>query len=249
MRKTLTAVCTVLTTLVLGALPGAAGTSADPEIADIAGDANFINGQGIQPGHEEGPDSRPASIDNTDLRAVWFETAYTTNKVFDPETGDVLRVEYHPTALAVHVQTQGPARPMDPWNVILYKVQATLPGCTATFELSVRPNPPDVATIWPVGAQCGDLPPGSGAQSPVTPTFEGTVSTITFPLTHFQTSQFISNGTTIAQPAAHAIGRLPSLGSVFRADETVAGPDFTIGQDVPPNVDCTADPDNPECQP
>lgn len=250
MKKTLTAMCTALALVALGALPGAAGTSENPEVADVAGDANFLNGQGLQAGQEEGPDTRPASIDNTDLRAVWFETAYSTNKVFDPETGDVLRVQYQPTALAVHIQTQGPVRPMDPWTTILYKVQATLPGCTATFELSVRPNPPDQASIRPVGVNCGHLPPTGIAVSPAVPTFEGVVSTITFPLDDPNVSQYISAGAAIAQPAAHVLGRLPAGGQAnIRADETAAGRDFTIGQDVPADVDCTSDPDNPECQP
>lgn len=250
MRKTLITLCTALTALALGALPGFAGTSEAPEITDVAGDANFVNGQGLQAGQEQGEDTRPASIDNSDLRGVWFETEYVTNKIFDPQSGEVLRVQHQPTALRVRIQTQGPVRPMSPWSQIEYRVQATLPGCTATFELDVRTNPPDVATLQPIGAPCGDNSPNIIVTSPVTPTFAGTVGTITFPFGHAQTSDFISNGTTITQPAAHVLGRLP-VGSQanLRADETTPGRDFTIGQDVPPDVDCTTDPGNPECQP
>jgi hypothetical protein len=225
-----------------------AGTSTNPEITDVAGDGNFINGQGAQPGHEVGPDTRPASSDNLDLRAVWFETDYSTTKVRDA-AGKVLRVQHHPTALLIHVQTQAPARPMTPWSTINYKVSATLPGCQALFQLDVFSTiPPERAMIWPAGGTSCD-PSNAFAQSPVPPTFDGTVSTMTFPLSNSLISSYISTGTAIRQPKADAFGQLPSVGSGgLRADETVTGRDFTIGQDVPADIDCVDDPENPQCE-
>jgi hypothetical protein len=232
----------------LSGMPATAGTSANAEITDVAGDGNFINGQGAQSGHEVGPDTRPVSSNNVDLRAVWFETAYTTSKVLDPASGAVLRVEHRPTALVIHAQTQGPARPMTPWSTINYKVSATLPGCKALFELDVFSTPPDRAIIWPLeGTRCDT--DAAFARSPIAPTFDGTVSTMTFPLANPLISKYISSGTAIRQPEADAFGHLPSIGNGgLRVDETVTGRDFTIGQDVPPGIDCSAEPSNSECQ-
>ena len=230
-----------------------AGSQAVPEITDAAGDGNYINGQGAQPGHETGPDTRPASFDNVDLRAVWFETAYTTSKVLDPQTGGVLRVEHHPTALLVHFQTQGPPRPMAPfWQAVRYEVAVTLPGCKAFFRAyftqsgsPVFTPSTDSASINSLGGtRCGDA---SLITSPVRPTFVGSISTATFPLAHLNTSQYISEGTAIRQPTATAFANFP--GSAVHPDETGIGRDFTIGQDVPPDVDCASDPENAKCQP
>ena len=243
-RKLLTAGLVAGLVAALSGIPASAGSSTAPDITDVAGDANFINGQGVQPGHEGGPDTRPASFDNVDLRAVWFETAYTTTKVRDA-AGNVLRVEHAPTALLVRVQTQGPARPMSPWNQINYEVAATLPGCKASFRVSLysTTTPPRVTIRSLEGTSCGQE-----VASPVTPTFEGAVSTMTFPLAHPGVGPYISAGTAIRQPAAVAAGLLPTVGSGGRrTDETVVGRDFTIGQDVPPDIDCSADPTNSKC--
>jgi hypothetical protein len=72
---------------------------------------------------------------------------------------------------------------------------------------------------------------------------------MTFPLTHLNTSNYISGGTAISQPAAAAFASLPSFGTPggVHPDETGIGRDFTIGQDVPPDIDCSADPTNSEC--
>ena len=243
-RKLLTAGLVAGLVAALSGIPATAGTSTDAEITDVAGDGNFINGQGAQPGHEIGPDTRPASFDNVDLRAVWFETAYSTTKVRDA-AGALLRVEHRPTALVIHVQTQAPARPMSPFGTINYKVSTTLPGCKASFELDVFSTPSERAVIRPLeGTSCD--PDGVITISPVAPTFEGSVSTMTFPLADPHVAPYTSAGTAIAQPSAYAWAVLPSAPG-RRADETVTGRDFTIGQDVPPDIDCSADPTNSEC--
>ncbi|MGH2711721.1 MAG: hypothetical protein ACRDH9_11020 [Actinomycetota bacterium] len=230
-----------------------AGSQADPEITDVAGDANFINGQGVQPGHETGPDTRPASFDNVDLRGVWFETAYTTTKILDPQSEGVLRVEHHPTALLVHVQTQAPARPMSPsWQAVRYEVSVTLPGCKAFFRAYFSTTGP----VYTPGTDSASIHPSGGTScenagvitSPVRPTFDGPISTMTLPLAHLNTSKYISEGTAIRQPSAVAFANIPGNPGL-RPDETGIGRDFTIGQDVPPDVDCGSDPQNAECQP
>ena len=244
MRKTLIAVSTALATLAIGAVPGSAGTAEAPEITDPAGEANFLS---PITGDEE--DTRPVSFDSLDLRAVWFETAYDTNRAVDPESGEVLSVQYTPTALLVHIKTEAPVRPFSPFNAVRYKAQATAPDCNASFELRVFNNPDsDSAEIRRVDplAPCGELPSGNIIVSPVKPTFDGTVATLTFPLSHEGVREVIWTGATLSQPSAHSEA---SLQSNWIADRTAAGGEFRIGQDVPPNVDCTADPDHTECQP
>lgn len=245
MRKLPVALVVALVALVsAAALPGAAGTAEDPEITDPAGDANFI---GAAAGTEE--DTRPASFDNADLRAVWFETEHSTTKIMDPATGAVARVEHRPVALVINIETQGPVRPLAPWGSLRFKVPVAMPGCEATFELLVATNPAfDSVEIRPATAgSCGEL---SIAKSPVTPTYDGAVSTISFPLAHEQISQVISAGTALSQVDALVIAS-PPVGGAGPAplDETAVGRDFTIGQDVPPDVDCTEDPGHAECQP
>lgn len=253
-RKKVLATCWLAALVaVLSGIPATAGTSGDPEITDVAGDANFINGQGLQPGHEAGPDTRPASVDGSDLLAVWFETAYTTTKVLDPSTGSVLRVEHRPTALLVHIRTQAPVRPMTPWSGLRYKVQATLPECRASFELQIYASNPalDHANLYVVTGQCGTHGPNTGPNIPVDPSFDGNVSTVTFPFGP-EVSEIIWPGATIVQPEAHVFTeRSVTAGGSDRVipDQTAPGRTFTVGQDVPPDIDCTADPGNTECQP
>ena len=248
-RKLLTAGLIAGLVAVLSGLPAAAGSAADPEITDVAGDGNFINGQGVQQGQHSGPDTRPISFNNTDLRAVWFETAYSTTKVRDA-SGEVLRVEYTPTALKVNIQTQGPVRPLSPWTYIEYRVPVTLPGCRASLELAALATS-DRTEIRPIGAPCD--PDRLLARSPATPTYQGAVSTFTFPLTDtpatgYFISPYLSEGTVLAQPSAHVLGRLP-VGSQanVQTDETAVGRNFTIGQDVPADIDCSANPGHTEC--
>ena len=138
---------------------------------------------------------------------------------------------------------------MAPFTTINYRLSTTLPGCKASFELDIFSTAtPDRAVIVPLGAtQCD---PDSGiATSPVAPTFEGNVSTMTFPLAHSPIAPYISVGTAIRQPTTYALGSLPVAGhGGRRADETATGRDFTIGQDVPADIDCSADPTNSECE-
>jgi hypothetical protein len=242
---------------VLSGIPATAGTSADPEITDAAGDANFINSNGVAPLSEPGPDTRPASLDNSDFRAIWFETAYTTTKVLNG-TGQVARVEHQPSALLVHIRTQAAVHPSTPWTNAQYKVQATVPTCQnkVSFELRTFTNAAsDAAEIRPVPAgngsatACGELAAGTIVTSPVKPSFDGAVSTLTFPLAHVTIREFIQVGTSIAQPAAHIVGFVQVGQNPTTTDRTAVGRNFTIGQDVPADIDCSANPSHPECQP
>jgi hypothetical protein len=232
-------------TIALTTAPAGAGTAETPELTDPAGDANFVSALA---GDQR--DTRPASFDNVDIRAVWFETEYSKTKIADQASGAVLRVEHRPTALVVHIQTTAPVHPTSPFSAARYKVQATVPACTASFELRTYTNAANAAAeIWPVGtnAACGGLPPLSGVVSPVKPTIEGTVATLTFPLSHEKVREVIAAGNVLSQPAAHVT---VSAGTPAQTvDTTAAGPNFAIGQDVPADIDCAATPGHADCQP
>jgi hypothetical protein len=225
-------------------VPATAGTSTAPDITDPAGDANFVSAISA-----DERDTRPASTDNADLRGVWFETAYSTTRVIHSVSGAVLRVEYRPTALLINIRTQGPVRPLSPLGALRFKVQATTPACTASFELLVAAAS-EKAEIRPAtpSTGCGEDPPLTLVISPVTPTYDGAVSTMTFPLAHEGISKVISAGAVLSQTKAQTIAQMPTGASPVPVDQTGAGSNFTIGQDVPADVDCTATPNNAECQ-
>jgi hypothetical protein len=247
-RRTLVTTFVVSLVLMLGAFPAGASDPDAPEVVDVAGDGNLVNGQGRLAGHEQGPDARPASLDGADIRAVWFETAYDTVKVLDPGTGEVLRVEHRPTALVVRIKTEGPVHPTTPPGRDLdLEVIADLPSCRASFELWAKGSGPanDSSNIMAVTAGCGVWQPGGGPGALIKPAFDGAEVTLTFPLNQPDLQMFIADGVSIRQPAARSVLNAPFVSPLV--DETASGSDFVIGEDVPPDVDCVADPDHQEC--
>jgi hypothetical protein len=254
--------------------PSTAGTAADPEITDGAGDANYINGQRKttclrpetcpEPGAIPGTNPLPASVDELDLAAVWFETEYETTQVRDPATGEVSSVRHDPTALAIHIQTEAPAWPVPAqWASLGYRIPVTLPQCNAYFELGIRSGGNHLVKLT-AGTPFGGLTPDCDLQkepgqpdyrttfiSPVHVTFEGTVATLRFRLVDQVNPvwRFIPVGTAISQPYAFSDGSLQVAGTGgLIADETSVGRDFAIGQDVPPDVECSEEPDYPGCE-
>ena len=249
MRRRVVPSFAIALALTLGTISASGGVPAAPHVTDGAGDANFVNGQGRTAGYEQGPDARPASMDGADLRAAWFETAYDTVKVLDPATGRILRVEHRPTALIVRIRTQGLVHPtVPPGRDLFLEVMANVRDCRATFQLWARGSGPanDTASILAASTGCGGRQPGSGVGSPVKPAYQGTEVTLTFPLDRPDLQAFIANGMSIRQPAGRSVLIAPFVSPLI--DETVAGSDFVIGQDVPPDIDCATDPEDPACQ-
>jgi hypothetical protein len=246
--KSLLAGCTLALALATGGVQANAGAT-DPEITDPAGDANFVSAIA-------GPeaDTRPVSADSLDLLAAWFETAYSSNKVLD-SNGDVVRVERVPEALLVHIRTAGPVLPTHlPSDTVRYKVQVALPGCRAVFELVAR------AGTNGSYAQLGTIDVCPPFQTPTfqrqsdAPVIQANEATIRFPFGSPFVPQAVADGASIAQPTARVYSALvsktgPDGNDVLIADKTVQGRSFTIGQDVPADVDCGSDPENAECQP
>lgn len=231
------------------AFPAAAGTPQMPEITDKVGDANGINGQGISGFEEVSPDTRPASIDAADILAVWFRTAYDTTKVRD-ESGRVLSVIHTPTALEIHFKTLAPVKPTPGGLAMMYRVPAdlsTCPGLGVFFQMRLAgvTNTTERADInnFCQGVTLTD--------SRFTLTFVGSESVWTYPFAAFPT-RLVAAGVEITSPAAHVRTFFRTgIADAFTApavDEAKTGDDFTIGSDVPPNVDCVATPDHPDCQ-
>jgi hypothetical protein len=247
--KSLLAGCTLALALATGGIQANAGAT-DPEITDAAGDANFVS---VISGNEA--DARPASSDSLDLRAVWFETAYSSNKVLD-SNGDVARVERVPQALLVHIRTAGPVLPtLIPFDNVRYKVQVALPGCRLVLEFVARTGsaPASYAQLGTIDA----CPPVGARQFRVVsdaPVIQGNEATVRFPLGSPLLPQALAAGASADQPSARVysgtVSRTMSDGSeVLIVDQTAPGRSFTIGQDVPADVDCGSDPENAECQP
>jgi hypothetical protein len=235
-------------TVILGSIQAVA-TAAGPQVNDVAGDANFINGQSQVAGHEQGPNARPASVDGADLLAVSFETAYETIEIIEPGSGEVVRLEHRPSALLVRIKTQGPIQPTTPpGRDLQFDVFADLDDCRARFHLvaSGRGVAYDSASIFAATMGCRHHTAGGGSQSPVKPAYQGAEVTLTFPLNQSDMQAFIADGTHIRQPSARSVLVAPFVSPIL--DETVAGSDFVIGQDVPPDVDCVADPSHPGCE-
>jgi hypothetical protein len=246
--KSLLAGCTLALALATGGVQANAGAT-DPEITDPAGDANFVSAiSGAE------ADTRPASAGGLDLLAVWFETAYSSNKVLD-SNGDVVRVERVPEALLVHIRTAGPVVPTHlPADTVRYKVQVALPGCRAVLELVARDGTAGpYAQLGTIDA-CPPLPARTFRVQSAVPVIQGNEATIRFPFEGPIVPQALAAGASIAQPNARVFSGLvsktgPDGNDVLIVDQTAQGRSFTIGQDVPADVDCADDPENAECQP
>jgi len=219
----------------------AAGTADDPEVTDPAGDANVVSALS-----DEELDTRPASIDGADLRAIWLETSFVANKVLDPETGQVLRVVHSPTGLLLHFRTEAPMHPTEQDLSMFYRVRAQVRDgdgqfiCSAVrFELEVPPG----GTGGSVGVQrmfatC----PGGMTTTAGLLAFDGDVATLSFPYTTGPFQELLPVGATIS--SLSEIWSFTRLEAGSQRRDTVidegdaAGRSFTIGQDVPPDIDC-----------
>lgn len=236
--------------LTLGGAPAGAGTAQGPEIRDPAGDANFVNGQGFFSGLERV--GGPASIDSADIRAIWFETAHDPV----PETDDFgnVTVTYEPTALLVRIRTVAPASP-PPTPAVMYRVQASIAGCEVWFQALLSNGQPLVSQQANIRKLSG-CPGGSGtiSSSEFGLTFEENVMTLRYPLSAFPYS---SDQIVLAEDVEiRPSGGRPHVREFSTAfltfpviDETVPlATKFRIGSDAPAPVDCSANPDHPDCQ-
>ena len=229
----------------LGTTPATAGSQEAPEITDIAGDAGGANGQGLAP--IDGIETRPASVDSADLRAVWFETAYAKTKTVDA-TGKVLMVRHFATGLRVNIQTEAPVHPpsqaqMRPLN---YDVVAAIGDCDVVFQLSATAAPAtDTVGLQQMSAPCPD---GVSPQGETTrPTYDAAIARLEFPFAISRFGKVLKPTTAIDIAVARTSRPLPFAGTLV-LDDALGDATFTIGQDVPADIDCSAAPGHAECQ-
>lgn len=232
----------------LGGLPATAGTAADPEITDPAGDGNYVSF--LVPG-----DTRPASFDNLDLRAVWLETVFDARKIIDPATGRVSKIDHVATGLRMHVQTQGPMRPM-PNGMNAVEIYAPIKFGTACLTtLSGYVDATDPAADQVELAARKECVGGENAvvlTSGLSRAINGNVLSLTVPFSApGGASKFIYPGQSLVAGTGTYNGVnayfIPEGGVGTSFDRTVEGRTFTIGQDVPADVDCAAQPTYPGC--
>ena len=238
---------------VVVAPPGRAAAPA-PHITDKAGDANFGNGHGIYD-TGEGTDTRPASLDVADLREIRFETEYET--VIDrDDTGQAMRVRHVPTALNVHITTEGTFAQQPPVS-LTFRVPMFAGECPLVFQLSL-PGPEggplhqQGAALQNQNAQlCGTTEPSW----PGSVTYTGKTATMRFPLA--ATGGLLADETSL-QPSERAHVKRTihvTIGIAFDAyrvqgamlDIAPLGRGFVIGSDVPPDVDCQTAGEDPRC--
>lgn len=236
---------TLLFAVAIAALALPAGAEGTAHITDIAQDANAINGQGF--GDLTGVDpSQPhdqVSYAPADLRAIRFETAYTTT----PVGAD--GIDYTATALKIHVTTT--ATPKSDAHTLIYRINTGVNGCGSFLQSYLRGpasapiDTPNNTLQWrQLDAGCPD-----GVKTVTNPAWTTTVDAATKTLT----MTFPYASLTEAQLASMAPGAFlsASQGQVRTQVERATAPliddtpalldDFVIGSDVPADVVCTVD--------
>lgn len=227
----------------LGGLPATAGTAADPEITDQEGDANGT--------HQVLPD--PGSIGGADLLAAWYQTLYTTAKEVDAE-GQVIRVRHVPHTLKVSIETAAPASPAFGPTVIL-EVPVKLDACRASVSVYIRgpqslPGDPQGAFLSMAAASCPKSAPSPGLTLPA-PSFPGNLTTVLVPFS--TTDGALRAGTVITASGASSVLAMAKASTSATGgvnpllDLANSAKPFTVGQDVPADVECAAQPTYPGC--
>lgn len=243
--------------MILAALPSlaSAGTPENPEVRDVAGDANFVNSQGQSSIPDQNIQTSPASIDSADIVAIWLETLYSTVKDIDAE-GRVLRVRHVPEALRVSIRTTAPVKPTFGPGVIFRVGTSMDSGCDAQLQLYLAGSAPGQSTYEKAELlRVRNCLGGNGAVPAEFPhAISGNVTTMTYP---FDRSQgVLAPGITLGpfttppttQPHSRVVLPNGNPGTTIPAIDHAPGlRPFVIGSDVPPDIDCAEDPGNPAC--
>ena len=258
-------VATALATL---APPAGANGGGPAVMTDAAGDANGVNGQYSLSLDPNGPDSRPASIDGADLRRIEFSTTYTTQKVLNPD-GSIREVRYVADGLKVQATMEGDVLPtFGPSLMLEIPANVLRPSgstCPALFRAWWRgPEPLDEDLEQADIRPCGFLTDTSEGFDLA---IDGPTVTMHYPFSAPRMPGYIEDGTEIKPPYVQtAESNFPHVGPqwapvptepvvggnsrptfIGHIDETALFPGFVVGSDVPPDVDCAATPDHPDC--
>lgn len=251
----------------LGALQASAEIVDDPELTDPAGDANFVNNQGL-PNDPGSHDTRPASVDGVDIRAISFDTAYVTSQILG-EDGSVERVVYTPTGLDITVEMEGDVLPTAGPSMGV-RIPVDVNGCESVFQSWWRGTLQDAdrgfqqSEIRKLGSSC----PG-GANTIATDfgqTIEGKTVTMHYPFSAFTgaLTGFLASGmelgpaptylnsqnnpyTTTQQFVGQSGAATVHLYTTI-IDQAPRFDSYVIGSDVPASVNCALTPDHPDCQ-
>lgn len=225
-------------------VPAKAGTSQAPEISDPVGDANGVSR------YIGSTDTRPASIDNADLRAIWLETAYEIEKDTDPETGEVVRVRHVPTGLRLHIRTQAPIRPLPPQvQEVRFPLALNYPGANfCRIKVTAKVQASELRAELLIPALCREegestilVTEGVGMS------LGGDVLTTELPFDLSEVGEHLYPGrTTTLDPLSSTV--VFEGAAAAPVDGTDAGSPFIIGSDVPADVECADDPDHPDCR-
>lgn len=247
MKRILRASAAALAALAIISSPASAGTPLAPEISDVFGDANFVNGHGFD---NLEPVSTPVALDSADLKAIWFETTYRPEKD-RLEDGTVTRVRYEPGALLVNIKTVAPPRPATGPG-LYFNVPVTIAGCEIWFEGYVAGTGfvGDEASIWKNGSNC---PGGTGYIT--NPKFIARGSGDTLILEYgldalpYSNSQIILAEDVEIRPVSTV--PMVSLSGTHETSIDEATPlmsVYQIGEGIPDDIVCAEQPDHAECQ-
>jgi len=244
MRRLILVIVALATAGGLATVPATAGTPEAPEIADPVGDANGVSR------YVGSADTRPASIDNADLRAIWVETAYDTIRITDPETGAIARVTYVATGIRYRIRTEAPIRPLPP-QATEVRVLASLnyPGASfCRIKVTGKVGSSSLGAELLIPALCRDegeptilLTEGVGMS------LDGDVLTMELPFALSEVGEHLFPGrSTTLDPVESTV--VYDSAAVTQVDVTGTGAPFVIGSDVPADVVCADEPDHPDCR-
>lgn len=224
----------------------------DPHYTDAAGDANGLWGyDGVFTDTNNGKDLRPVSVDSADVVAAWFSTTYDTVSQRDDQ-GRIVAIEYVPTGLSLTVETVAPASPTFGPTLAFDFYGMLGDDCSLGISIDVHgpatgaDDPAEGARIYRTGSGCAG---GFRHLDVDGVAFDGHTMTVTFPfaLTLVDGVQIVPLGGTIADAFDDEFGgevypiRRDSDGTsgyppiIDTFDPPIA---YTIGEDVPENVDC-----------
>jgi hypothetical protein len=228
---------------------------------DAAGDAHHLNDQGLGvPIDDRGPDTRPASLGSADVVEGRFETAYVSIPDHDDE-GRVLRVRRVPTGVRLHLEMAEPPIPsFGPTVSIELWVQAA--GCPMIFRirahgpLSSEDDPPQGPELRTRGSDCPEGP--RTYTEGISLDVVGSTAIVEVPFTALETPsgpifrmadliEEDAGGNPVRTSTVHAVPDGPLLGGLL-IDKASPVAEFHIGSDLPPDVDCTDTPSDPECE-
>lgn len=195
--------------IAVAAVPSNAASSLKPQITDVTGDANAINGQGVVTGAPE--PATPADVSAADIKSVLFQSTYKTRRVH----GKVVKT---PTGFTITMTMA--AAPTVP-NVI-YRVASSAPICdTLFFEYSTAVSGASGS------ARCAASLPQTSGPIAVTGVVKGNSVIWTVPIKSIAAGQTLSS----LDAQTRFISGTPGLSvTAPQYDEATSSATYTVGK-------------------